>query len=184
MLKDIEVVDGRELHTNLAIVSKKPGVYAWYPRLSLDDMSAKGFRQSVDDQLASSSTLPRVRGKIGPCEAELILKNAALTNKKRNICDDLARKPAQRSRFSLALLSASIFQPPLYVGKADSLRMRIKNHRDGLTDFGQEMTTQNLMPDSLVVAYVLLENVPKKSNELLEYILSLVSTPPFLKRYG
>ena len=42
----------------------------------------------------------------------------------------------------------------------------------------------NLMPDELVVAFVAFDNLPAKTNELLEYVLTVLATPPFVKRRG
>ncbi len=184
MLKEIDVIDGRDLHTNIKSVPRKPGVYAWYPRLSLDETSAVAFRTSMSIQLDAGGTLPKLRGHIGQYAADLTPGTTTLTSKKSAISHQVAASSTHRPRFAYAFLATSIFQPPLYVGKANNLRTRIRSHRDGRSDFSQEMIARNLMPNELVVAYVVLEKLPPKCNELLEYVLTAISAPPFVKRKG
>ncbi len=72
----------------------------------------------------------------------------------------------------------------MYVGKADDLRARIKDHRDGITGFSKRMIKRNLMPNELVVSFVAFDKLPARTNELLEYVISILATPPFVKRRG
>ena len=55
-----------------------------------------------------------------------------------------------------------------------------------MTDFAQRIKPYKLMPDELVVAYVFFDEgtMPGKTNELLEYVLSVLATPPFVERQG
>ena len=130
--------------------------------------------------------MPSFVGKAGPYGVSLGPGTFELTDAKIGISDQVSRGRKRRSRFAYAMLVSSIFQPPIYIGKANDLRDRIKNHRDGLTDFAARIKPYKLMPDELVVAYVYFDEgtMPKKTNELLEYILSVLATPPFVERRG
>lgn len=184
---DFEIMDGRDLFQQMSSIPTKPGVYAWYHRLTIDETSAKLFRDTLCAQLNGPRPVPNFAGDLGPYTAELHPRESKFTVSKAETTKAVARSKNYRPRFAYSVLVTSVFQPPLYVGKADGrtgLRRRIKEHRDGRTGFGDEMLQKNLMPNELVVAYIVLESLPEKAAELLEYLLTVVSTPPYVKRRG
>jgi hypothetical protein len=180
----IEVMDGRDLLTDLTSIPTKAGVYSWYRRLSVDELTTVAFNTSIESRMHANTVLPTFVGSSGPYAVVLQPDKTALTPAKMAIANAVGTTLEQRSRFAHALLIASVFQAPMYVGKADDLRVRIKNHRDGITGFAKRIAPHNLMPNELVVAFVAFDNLPPKTNELLEYVLTILATPPFVKRRG
>lgn len=188
MLKQgFEIIDGRDLHASIKSIPTTPGIYAWYHRLSLDDADAMTFRNTMNLHLDGKRKVPVFIGKLGPYAAKLNPLQSALSTSKKTITDSVARSKKARPRFAYALLVTSIFQPPLYVGKADGrkgLRQRIHEHLTGKTGFSKKMLKLSLMPQELVIAYMPMEKLPARAPELLEYLLTVVATPPFVDRRG
>jgi hypothetical protein len=181
------MMDGRELWTDLLNdIPTSPGVYSWYRRLSVDELTPDTFRSTLSGRLNEDSLVPSFVGKAGPFGISIGPGTFDLTDAKVGITNRVCRSKQRRSRFAYALLVSSIFQPPMYIGKANELRSRIKDHRDGITDFADRIKPYKLMPDELVVAYVYFDagSMPEKTNELLEYVLSVLATPPFVERRG
>jgi hypothetical protein len=152
--------------------------------LSVDDLTAAGFNSTLAARMNANTVLPTFLGTTGPYAVGLGPAINKLSKKKEPLAAAVAKTPARRQGFAYALLVSSIFQAPMYVGKADDLRGRIKDHRDGLTGFAKRVAKYNLMPDELVVAFVPFDNLPNRTNELLEYIITVLATPPFVKRRG
>jgi hypothetical protein len=181
------MMDGRELWTDIIDdIPTDPGVYSWYRRLSVDELTPDTFRTTLAERLAADTHLPSFVGKAGPFGVNIGPGTFDLTEAKLGISNRVCKSKQRRSRFAYALLVSSVFQPPMYIGKANDLRGRIKDHRDGKTDFAARIKPYNLMPDELVVAYVHFDegSMPDKTNELLEYVLSVLATPPFVERRG
>jgi hypothetical protein len=188
MLKQgFEIIDGRDLPASLSSIPTSPGIYAWYHRLSLDHADPNTFRTTLNLHLNGKRQVPVFNGKLGPYAAKLNPQRSDLSTSKKTITNAVARSKKARPKFSYALLVTSIFQPPLYVGKADGrngLRQRIKDHVNGKTDFAQKMLAKSLMPRELVVAFIPMVKLPARAPELLEYLLTVVATPPFVDRRG
>jgi hypothetical protein len=66
LLTNFGVMDGRELWTDKNSVPTDPGVYAWYRRLSVDDLTPDLFRTTLTERLKSTSLLPTFSGTAGP----------------------------------------------------------------------------------------------------------------------
>jgi hypothetical protein len=184
LTNSLELMDGRDLLTDIKSIPKKPGVYSWYRRLSVDDVSPADFKKTLAARMHTNTVLPTFLGTSGPYAVGLSPNKNKLSPKKEPLADAVAKTLRRRSRFAHALLVASIFQAPMYVGKADDLRVRIKDHCDGNTGFSKRMTKRNLMPNELVVAFISFDSLPARTNELLEYVITILATPPFVKRRG
>ena len=184
LTSSLELMDGRDLLTDLTSIPKKPGVYSWYRRLSVDDVSPQEFKKTLAARMHTNAVLPTFLGTTGPYAVGLSPNKSKLSPKKEPLADAVASVQLHRSRFAHALLVASIFQAPMYVGKADDLRVRLKEHRDGNTGFSKRMINRHLMPNELVVAFVSFDKLPARTNELLEYVITILATPPFVKRRG
>ena len=152
LLTNFGVMDGRDLLTDMSSIPTNPGVYSWYRRLTVDEVSPTGFRTTLNDRMKSNSILPIFSGEAGPFGISLGPSELQLTDAKKKITSLVAKGKLRRSHFAHALLVSSIFQPPMYVGKANGLRGRLKDHRDGKTDFAKRIAKHNLMPNELVVA--------------------------------
>jgi hypothetical protein len=106
--------------------------------------------------------------------------------------------PDVRAVFERSLMEASIFMPPLYVGKADNLRERYEQHvegaRAGVNTFHNRFTEfarRNSMTLSLSDLLFVCVETPLEDNrllralglnELLEQLLMRLCRPPFSMR--
>ena len=99
----------------------QPGVYSWYRRLSVDDLTPDSFCGALQARLSAKSLVPSFLGKTGPYGISLGPGTYELTDAKIGISKQVGRSRQRRSRFAYALLVSSVFQPPMYIGKANSL---------------------------------------------------------------
>lgn len=107
----------------------------------------------------------------------------------------MCSRQERREPFSFALMAASILMPPLYLGKADSLRQRYLQHVIGgsptennfhnrFTRFAELRELPVRVKDLLFVAVPLPDEIHKalkvwKLNQLLEKIVINMASPPF-----
>jgi hypothetical protein len=47
----IELMDGRDLLTDINSIPNKTGVYSWYRRLSINDVSEAAFKKTLADRM-------------------------------------------------------------------------------------------------------------------------------------
>src|SRR6266704_704361 len=105
---------------------------------------------------------------------------------------------ALREAFQQALMEASIFMPPLYLGKTDNLRVRYGQHVQGMgpeanvfhtrfTSFTQSLGLTLAVSDLLFVCVQTDRDTDRtlrdaNLTELLEHVLMRVCKPPFSMR--
>lgn len=109
--------------------------------------------------------------------------------------DDMKNDEYLKSLFSQSLMEASIFMPPLYIGKADSISERHNQHVKGMstdkndfhnrfTKYAQHVDLPLSVSDLLFVCIktetsVNTELRKNELNKLLEQVVMRVSKPPF-----
>ena len=99
---------------------KRRGLFV-ISRLSVDDLTPDSFRGTLNDRLLADSPVPSFVGKAGPYGVSLGPGTFEFTEAKIGISKQVGRSRKMRSRFAYALLVSSIFQPPIYIGKANDL---------------------------------------------------------------
>jgi hypothetical protein len=124
--------------------------------------------------------------------------NVAVTDAKEAEWRRIMGDQQLRAAFEQALMEASLLMPPLYVGKADNLRVRYTQHVDGVgpqanvfhnrfTTFARSVGLPLTVSDLL---FVCIKTDPETDralrdanvNELLEHILMQLCRPPFSMR--
>lgn len=77
-------------------------------------------------------------------------------------------------------------QHPLYIGKANKLRDRIKQHITGSSsDLKQKLTTYHIDINNCFISYHYMDDdLEVKTNELFEEIVTKVLKPGFVRRIG
>ena len=150
VLNDVWRTIGKEVgffyEGNFDDVPSVPGVYAWFYPLRLISRSPEALQKIVTDVQAllnydSLAEGPPTR------DTELILtwwswllragripKPLVLSETLNQAWADVTANDEDFTDFQRSLLKASIFMPPLYVGKADDLRARCGQHLTGAGD--------------------------------------------------
>lgn len=120
-----------------------------------------------------------------------------LSQKWRSQWERMLSDPGASKVFEKALMEATLLTPPLYVGKADNLRVRYQDHvkGSGKNDFHRRFSEfLEFLPEiTLSVAdllFVCIELEPEVNrqlrafglNELLEKIMHRTCRPPFSER--
>ena len=183
----MEIIEVSDIINGVIKLPDLPGVYSWYRKLIVDPSSNGYFINSIEDIL-KADTWPKTMnglGRIGPYKTEMsaIPAKRTLSKSKEKIADKIGRNPNEMAQFANLLLSASVFQPPLYVGKAKSIRSRINNHLRNKSKFSQ-VVFPILPPEKMVLAYVITDGLPPETPELLEGILGAASLPRYAGRIG
>lgn len=191
-------------HASSRDIPEAPGVYGWFLPLHLYSDEAAELIDQVQAFLRfETSTEDGQRNT--DAAAELNWERFDLnihTSPKVSLSDgfraqfgNMCADERQREPFSFALMAASILMPPLYVGKADSLRQRYLQHVGGGSPyqnnfhnrFSRFVSNRGMslrVKDLLFVAIPLPDEVQAalkglKLNELLERIVLSIANPPF-----
>lgn len=183
----MEIVDVSDIINKTITLPNSPGVYSWYRKLIVDPTNQNYFIDSIEDLLLAD-TWPKTMsglGRIGPYKTEMNASPAkrTLSRSKENIAVKLGKDQNQMAEFANILLSASIFQPPLYVGKAKNLRVRINTHIRRDSKFAK-IVFPVLPPDKMVIAFVTTDGLPPETPELLEGLLGAAALPRYAGRIG
>ena len=185
-------------------IPEGPGCYAWFIPLWIYSDDLKRLMTCLDGALRfdpkTGGSVERVAefnwDAIAVSVSKLGLRSMTKEREEdwlRTIAD-----PALKSAFEQALMEASIFMPPLYVGKADNLKARYGQHVMGAggkanvfhSRFSQFSDEQALPLEVSDLLFVCIKTRPDtnelleeaKLNDLLERILMLLCRPPFSLR--
>lgn len=186
-------------------IPDKPGVYAWFVPLymygesngeSLDEMVSfcheifYGMNKPDFESFEAKRNLPW---------EELVLSSRLKKSPKpfssdsSNLWQELRKDEGKYNYFRRVLMEASLFLPPLYVGKTKSLKTRYGEHISDSTfclrfnSYAEERGLPIRVQDLLYVT-IALEGVgdnpfrDERVETLLEGILHRISMPPFSKR--
>jgi hypothetical protein len=165
-----------------------PGVYAWFKTfLPPDPASSSGAE--FCDYLVTQTSLPHFLSRksgIPPLYAITLESKRSFSRQKLPTLRALCEQEAFRELVARLLTTHSIlFQQPLYIGKADSLRSRIADHLHRRTDLQQRL--EKIGVPLLQCTLVFLETPAFSdidSNLSFEELLSKLFYPPFTARYG
>ncbi len=191
-----------------ALVPEAPGIYAWFVPLWL-------YEPEADDLELYIKKIQEIflydAGREGPAISsalvdfnwELLEVNVERTAKRepgtwpRKRWQKMTSEPDIKEGFAESLMAASIFMPPVYVGKADNLRERYRQHTEGtgknensfhkrFTTFSREVEL-GLQVDDLLFVCVQTPGANKALrtdtfNRLLETTIMLLASPAFSVR--
>ena len=187
------------------LIPEAPGCYAWFiplwiyfenlPKM-LEVLNKVSLFEPGDD--GKATLLARFAWDGVRIEAEKVptvqVGDASHETWRRVMSDQ-----ALRARFQQALMEASIFMPPLYVGKTTNLRVRYNQHVEGVGDSSvnvfhnrfSEFATRCGLPLSvrdLLFVCVQTDRETDKAlveggvTDLLEHVLMRICRPPFSLR--
>jgi len=202
---DVSKVIGFFTKESASRIPEDPGCYAWFLPLWRIGTDISAFIDFVDRFLLYDAGVKGNRS--GSCSIHFTwetynLEASASSCPRATISDarqqrwaEMINNPKDRNVFDSALMRASILLPPLYVGKANNLKIRYADHVFGrgseddnffsrFSAFSSENQIGLEVSDLLFVAIPFPraeEETLEKSrlNELLEYIINRLSRPPF-----
>jgi hypothetical protein len=184
-------------------IPDSPGIYAWFlPLWRLEDDCA-AFIRSVqglyfyDASGADHRAVATTEASFHWERAEISIErgpNTSVTAELKSAWDAALGDANQKKVVEAAIMEASIFMPPLYVGKADNLQVRYQGHVQAgaagnsfNTRFTAYAKSQNLRLRITDLLFGCIEARPQdralwrdeQLNWLIEQLLIRVCRPPF-----
>ena len=188
-------------------IPEVPGIYAWFLPLWIYDNSIERLIDVLDritlyDADCKGPPQKSVVARFRWDELGLqVTKHGIkpLPDGKEEPWADLLQDPTVNHALQKTLMMASVFMPPLYVGKAQSLSIRYQQHVSGsgkkntfhrrFTDHISSLTpSPNLQVSDLIFACIRTEEARNKAicsdelNDILEAILLRLCKPAFSER--
>lgn len=194
---------------NFDDVPSTPGVYAWFYPLRLLSKSPEALGDLVYQvqgilNYDSDCKGEPSRQQLFPfswcswsISARRAPKSLVISEPLKRVWQEVATNDKLFSEFQQSLLKASIFMPPLYVGKADDLNTRCQQHLAGASDantfhrrfvdFARNLKLPIVSVRQLVFACVRTGLPPDKEadqsvspvHELLEAVMKSLCGPPY-----
>lgn len=178
------------------------GVYAWFRDLTLSEEVIASEAQFVDALMALfdesslntrplSATRPlsvRRKGRVSPFyDVGIVVTPGTLTSTKKEALTHYAKTESLRREIGRALEALTFWQPPLYVGKTESLAERVWEHVNRRSDLGDLLEEAGLSLEQCLVAYVPISDTADGATplvQLVEDIMTRLSLPGFVRRVG
>jgi len=115
------------------------------------------------------------------------MANVRLSPEVKNKWERVTQNQDQKKAISRALMEATIYTPPLYIGRANNLRRRYMDHVSGKTDFAERFNERakktrekNLnFPLEINDLVFICIKTPKEIHEALEQLLIRACKPSF-----
>jgi hypothetical protein len=185
-----------------ACVPSNPGIYAFFKTFFPPDphlASAEEFASYLINEAIAQHCLPR-EGRIKPLYSVRLSSHKTISPGKKQQLIESCQSPTFRTAVATSLKFSLFFEQPLYVGKSNCMRERIRQHllpssplRRRLDRVGVSIARQRLICLSLNGLAPATENTthdrgpdasPAGSESPLEEIISKLFHPLFVERYG
>jgi hypothetical protein len=171
----------------LAKVPDVAGVYAWYRRIVPPDpenASGRQYAEFIAAEIRQPHMLSRSASLASVFKMQLSSRrrlSSAKLEPLEHLCENLSFR---RLLYELLTSESLLFQQPLYIGKANSLRQRISDHLMGRSPLRQRLARAGVNIEQSVLSYIEVNELPQDTNLMLEEILSRLFYPPFVERMG
>lgn len=167
----------------------EPAIYAIFREVKLPKKEAPAdeFVKAVIS-IIEAKAAPTKKNKVGPLHQIELDSCSELSQNKTDQLSNLADCEVFRANLGAVLEKASLLQAPLYVGKADSLQSRIKQHLEPNSDLALRFREAGINIRSCILAYTVISReilkLDDKSLFLVEEIISRICRPGFVSRIG
>jgi len=111
----------------LSRVPSTPGIYAFFKDIELNTENPDAFYNDLTREMFSKKFVDRV-GSINPLYQVALRSKTEIPKSKLERIRALSEHASFRTSVSQAMKLSLIFQSPLYVGKANDLRTRLRQH--------------------------------------------------------
>lgn len=185
-------------------IPEAPGCYAWFIPLWIYSDDLRQLVEHLSKALLYDPVTGGKREHVATFNWDAMsvqlqkLPNVGVTDAKEAEWRRIMGDQQLREAFERALMEASILMPPLYVGKADNLRVRYIQHVEGagpqanvfhtrFTTFARSVGLPLTVSDLLFVCIKTAPDTDRalrdaNANALLEQILMQLCRPPFSMR--
>lgn len=165
-----------------------PAVYAFFRRLQVQgNTDAETFLATITGAVKQPAA-PTKTSRIGPLHRVSLESWSTMSDNKQQRLRDLASDPAFRHFLSKILATSSLLQAPLYVGKADSLQNRVRQHLEPMSDLALRLREAGISISDSILAYVVVDDPPFPLAEdalfLIEELITRICRPGFVSRIG
>jgi len=187
-MREIRSIDPKEVVEGMVNIPRSEAVYAIYERIDIDDITSYDFKESINEVLASTQSVPKLSGvaDTGPYNANISLtpKKREWTETKEQIAEGISKKSEDRSRFAKLLVAASTFRPPLKIGRTKNIQSRVGDYKRNDTRFSKEIEKYGMGFTDLVIVYIEVDIESDRAINLLEFIAGSCCRPRYAKRTG
>lgn len=167
----------------------QPAVYAFFRNVKLPrpEAGADNFLAALNAAI-SARAAPDRSSRVGPLHTVRLECWSELTANKSSKLSVLAENAAFRGFLGEVIETASLLQSPLYVGKADSLQARIRQHLEPMSDLAVRLREASITINGCSLAYAIVHECPVpldlQTMTLIEEIISRICRPGFVSRIG
>jgi len=166
-----------------------PAVYALFRNIKLPSpyTTASTFVTALEAAI-SARAAPDRSNKVGPLHKVTLECRSDLTAAKAKRLEELGHSQSFREFLASLVETASLLQAPLYVGKAEGLQGRIRQHLDPMSDLAIRLRDANISINCCTLTYAVVEQCPldldNQTMLLIEEIISRLCRPGFVTRIG
>lgn len=174
------------------VITDRPGVYAWRLAFTFPDdvLHSSQAMQAWIEKICIRPSAKLKNGRITTSiSTDLTIGGVGLTKEKHRTVEKLSSTKNGRAILASYVASLHAFSPVLYVGMAENLSVRLKQHLNGQTDFANQIN--NTYPfgfDDLTFYYCPIGDSPSDKHQkvltLLEMIFQRSVSPPGVTRAG
>jgi len=166
-----------------------PAVYALFRNIKLPSPSTTTSRFVAALEAAiSAKAAPDRFNKVGPLHKVTLECRSDLTPAKKKKLEESAHSLPFREFLASLVEKASLLQSPLYVGKAEALQGRIRQHLDPMSDLATRLRDADISINGCTLAYAVVQDCPlvldNQTIILIEEIISRLCRPGFVNRIG
>ena len=168
----------KAIAANRSMLPEMSGVYIWRYWPSLSDTSYEGMMKAKQAYQENFPASIDINTEFLGIPASSVKYSALL--------DSLRESAEARKALAHALEMIFLSAPPLYVGKAENISVRLGEHIDKKTGFSKRLEASGMNMKYVYISYFL-DDVSCDGNSFsstLEEILQRVSFPPLVKRFG
>jgi hypothetical protein len=170
-----------------------PAIYAWFRTIRVpQNRGPEEFVRSILDAIEAPAA-PDWRAKLGPMHTNTLESRSELSQSKRALLETLAVNDGFRQYTARIVEAAAVLQAPLYVGKAQDLQRRTRQHLDPMSDLSVRLREAEIRIDDCTLAYAIVEDETEVADSwaveprvlfLIEEIITRICRPGFVARPG
>jgi hypothetical protein len=170
-----------------------PAMYAWFRTIRVpENRGPDEFVRSILDAIEAPAA-PDWRAKLGPMHTNTLESRSELSQSKRTLLEALAANDGFRQYTARIVEAAAVLQAPLYVGKAQDLQRRIRQHLDPMSDLSVRLREAGIRIDDCTLAYAIVDDETAVTDSwaveprvlfLIEEIITRICRPGFVARPG
>lgn len=185
-------------NNNIAKVPKESGIYYWLffrdliPYVNDGSVFISNLKKFYSANLPSiPSNFQNFKFSVSTSESYFVNKNnegkiLGLGDEKIELLEDFLNKGITERTFFNNFLKQILFQKPFYVGKADNLQNRLRNHISGKSKILKKIRELNIAEETIWIGYTPLDAsfINEELNSVFEEVTQRILKPSFVERPG